>query len=56
MICLGRLMESNGFLNALGEFLIDRAGDPVVALVMLWNTKTCWAFDTVVPKYALRHC
>ncbi|XP_053148482.1 uncharacterized protein LOC128343440 [Hemicordylus capensis] len=49
-----RLMDPLGFQKALEEFPVSRAGDPVEALVDLWNGETTHAVDTVALKRPLQ--
>ncbi|KAF7234862.1 50S ribosomal protein L1 [Varanus komodoensis] len=46
-------MDPDGFLKALGDFPVDKAGDPVDALVELWNGEMTRAIDTITPKHPL---
>ncbi|KAF7254271.1 CMP-N-acetylneuraminate-beta-1,4-galactoside alpha-2,3-sialyltransferase [Varanus komodoensis] len=46
-------MDPDGFLKALGEFPVDKAGTPVDALVELWNGEMARAIDTIAPKCPL---
>uniref|UniRef100_A0A803TC32 Reverse transcriptase domain-containing protein n=1 Tax=Anolis carolinensis TaxID=28377 RepID=A0A803TC32_ANOCA len=48
-----RLMDPEGFLTALGEFPASSAGDPVDALVSLWNGEMTTAIDTIAPECPL---
>ncbi|XP_062839868.1 uncharacterized protein LOC134299860 [Anolis carolinensis] len=48
-----RLMDPEGFLTALGEFPASSAGDPVDALVSLWNGEMTRAIDTITPERPL---
>ncbi|KAF7238196.1 WD repeat-containing protein on Y chromosome [Varanus komodoensis] len=47
-------MDPDGSLKALGDFLDDKAGAPVDALVELWNGEMARAIDTIAPKCPLR--
>ncbi|XP_066486426.1 serine protease 33-like [Tiliqua scincoides] len=53
MIRPRRLMDPNGFLSALGDFPVARAGDPPGALVDLWNTEMARALDEIAPERPL---
>ncbi|KAF7254753.1 Formin-2, partial [Varanus komodoensis] len=46
-------MNPDGFLEALGDIPVDKAGDPVDALVELWNEEMTRAIDTIAPKRPL---
>uniref|UniRef100_A0A8D2LLU3 Reverse transcriptase domain-containing protein n=1 Tax=Varanus komodoensis TaxID=61221 RepID=A0A8D2LLU3_VARKO len=46
-------MDPDGFLKALGDFPVDKAGAPVDALVELWNGEMTRAIDTIAPKRPL---
>ncbi|KAF7241543.1 Signal peptide peptidase-like 2A [Varanus komodoensis] len=46
-------MDPDGFLKALGDFPVDKAGDPVDALVELWNGEMTRAIDMIAPKCPL---
>ncbi|KAF7239258.1 hypothetical protein EYD10_14085 [Varanus komodoensis] len=46
-------MDPDGFLEALGDFPVDKAGDPVDVLVVLWNEQMTRAIDTIAPKRPL---
>ncbi|KAF7237949.1 RNA-directed DNA polymerase from mobile element jockey [Varanus komodoensis] len=46
-------MDPDGFLKALEEFPVDKAGAPVDALVELWNGEMTRAIDTIAPKCPL---
>ncbi|KAF7249035.1 Peripheral myelin protein 22 [Varanus komodoensis] len=46
-------MDLDGFLKALGEFPVDKAGAPVHALVELWNGEMTRAIDMIAPKCPL---
>uniref|UniRef100_A0A8D2J5Z0 Reverse transcriptase domain-containing protein n=1 Tax=Varanus komodoensis TaxID=61221 RepID=A0A8D2J5Z0_VARKO len=46
-------MDPDGFLEALGDFPVDKAGDPVDALVELWNEEMTRAIDMITPKRPL---
>uniref|UniRef100_A0A803SN06 Reverse transcriptase domain-containing protein n=1 Tax=Anolis carolinensis TaxID=28377 RepID=A0A803SN06_ANOCA len=48
-----RLMDPDGFLMALGEFPATSVGDPVDALVSLWNREMTRAVDTIAPERPL---
>uniref|UniRef100_A0A803SSU4 Reverse transcriptase domain-containing protein n=2 Tax=Anolis carolinensis TaxID=28377 RepID=A0A803SSU4_ANOCA len=48
-----RLMDPDGFLTALGEFPAASVGDPVDALVALWNKEATRAIDTIAPERPL---
>lgn len=43
-------MDPNGFLMALGDFLVDMVGAPVKVLVDFWNEMT-QVVDTVTPGH-----
>ncbi|KAF7245360.1 RNA-directed DNA polymerase from mobile element jockey [Varanus komodoensis] len=43
-------MDPDGFLKALRDFPVDKAGDPVDALAELWNGEMTRAIDTIAPK------
>lgn len=45
-----RLMETEEFLNVLGDLLAEIAGNTSKALVLLWNSKMKRAIDTIVSK------
>ncbi|KAF7237672.1 Holo-[acyl-carrier-protein] synthase [Varanus komodoensis] len=42
-------MDPDGFLRALGDFPVDKAGAPVDALVELWNGEMARVFDMITP-------
>ncbi|KAF7246017.1 putative RNA-directed DNA polymerase from transposon BS [Varanus komodoensis] len=46
-------MDPDGFLEALGDFPVDKAGAPVDALVEVWNDEMTRAIDTIAPKRPL---
>ena len=53
MIRPRRLMDPDGFLNALGDYPFDMVGAPVEAQVTLWNRDMSQAVDTIAPKHPL---
>ncbi|KAF7234897.1 E3 ubiquitin-protein ligase TRIM21 [Varanus komodoensis] len=52
-VCPQSRMDPDGFLKALGEFLANKTGAPVGALVELWNGEMTRAVDTIAPKHPL---
>ncbi|KAF7242353.1 putative RNA-directed DNA polymerase from transposon BS [Varanus komodoensis] len=46
-------MDPDGFLEALGDFPVDKAGNPVDALVELWNGEMTRAIHMITPKCPL---
>uniref|UniRef100_A0A803TJI5 Reverse transcriptase domain-containing protein n=1 Tax=Anolis carolinensis TaxID=28377 RepID=A0A803TJI5_ANOCA len=48
-----RLMDPNGFLMSLGDFPVMAPGDPVEALVDLYNIEMARAVDTITPERPL---
>ncbi|KAF7238147.1 Sperm-associated antigen 17 [Varanus komodoensis] len=53
LVCPRSRMDPDGFLEALGDFPVGKAGDPVDALVELWNEEMTRAIDTIAPKRPL---
>ncbi|KAF7251291.1 Dystrophin, partial [Varanus komodoensis] len=53
LVCPESRMDPDGSLEALGDFPVDKAGDPVDALVELWNEEMTRAIDTITPKRPL---
>ena len=51
-----RLIDTNGFLMALGDFPVASAGDSVKVLVDLWNGEMARAVDTIAPERPLSRC
>uniref|UniRef100_A0A8D2IPS6 Reverse transcriptase domain-containing protein n=1 Tax=Varanus komodoensis TaxID=61221 RepID=A0A8D2IPS6_VARKO len=52
LVCPRSWMDPDGFLEALGDFPFDKDGDPVDALVELWNEMTR-TIDMIAPKRPL---
>ncbi|KAF7254198.1 hypothetical protein EYD10_01049 [Varanus komodoensis] len=53
LVCHQSRMDPDGFLEALGDFPVGKAGAPVDALVELWNEEMTRAIDTIAPKRPL---
>lgn len=51
----GTLMEPDVFLNAVGDFPVEKASDPVTTLVLLWNGEMIRAVDMITPEHPFWH-
>lgn len=43
-------MDLEGYMNALGNFPSNMAGDSVNVLTFLWNREVRWAIDTLASR------
>lgn len=46
-----RLMDPEGFLNAVGDFLNNKADNPVKALTAHWKREVVQAVDMIAPIF-----